>query len=63
MNRWRQFVLRFDRWFSRVLYLLGALVVFAAQDPTWAVILGKWGGIATVLIGFAAAEIRKARQT
>lgn len=56
-------MLRFEKWFSRVLYLLGALVVLAAQDPSWASILGKWGGVATLLIGLAAGEIRKARES
>jgi hypothetical protein len=60
---WTNFVLKAEKWFSRVLYLLGALVVVASQDPSWASTLGQWGGVATLLIGFAAGEIRKARDT
>ena len=61
--RLQAFLARFERAFERLLYLLGAAVLFAAQaDPSWAVVLGKWGGLATLAIGFVASEIRKGRQ-
>jgi hypothetical protein len=66
IDRWHSFVLRLDALFARYygwgLMALGALVQYAATDTTWAAYLGKWGGIATFAIGFAAQQIAKARR-
>lgn len=66
MNRWHALVLRVDDLFARYyglgLMALGAVVQYAATDTTWASYLGKWGGLATFAIGFAAQQIAKARR-
>jgi hypothetical protein len=60
--RLQAFLAKFERAFNRLLYLTGAAVLFAAQaDPSWAAVLGRWGGLATLAIGFIASEIRKGR--
>jgi len=65
-ERWHALVLRLDGSFARYygwgLMGLGALVQYAATDTSWAVYLGKWGGIATFAIGLAAQQIGKARR-
>jgi hypothetical protein len=60
--RLQELLARFERGLSRLLALLSAAVLFAAQyDTSWAVVLGKWGGLATMVIAFMASELRKGR--
>jgi nitrate reductase gamma subunit len=59
--RFHRFLLILDRKFAELVVVLGLAVEYLATTPGWAVYLGKWGGLATVAIGFAALLLRRAR--
>lgn len=61
-GRLQLFLVRWQRLLERLLALASALVLVAAQsDNGWAQLFGRWGPVVTLLVAFAASEIRKGR--